>query len=253
MKDKTTAGLLAIFGGVFGIHRFYLGQTALGILYILLSITSLSAILGLIDGIIFLAQDEKRFDYKYNKHRYQYQGRQADVRQRPQRRSNAPVKKRTTQSPAPRRSTTSKKNPFFETGMKKYEDYDMSGAIADFNKALEISPQHVHTHFRLACAYSLMENKKKGFYHLSKAVENGMTKLDKIKSTDELAFLRIQDEYEDFEKNNFRLAPSVQPPADIKGLDEDILLRQLNKLKDLRDRGILTEAEFVQEKRKLSR
>jgi len=253
MKDKTTAGLLAIFGGVFGVHRFYLGQPILGILYLLVFWTGISALLGILDGIIFLAQDDQKFDYKYNKHRYEYQGKNRDRRQRPQRRSNAPVRQRTAKSPAPRRTATSKKNPFFETGMKKYEDFDMRGAIADFTKALEISPHHVHTHFRLACAYSLMENKKKGFYHLSKAVENGMTKLDKIKSTDELAFLRIQDEYTDFEKNNFRLAPSVQPPADIKGLDEDILLRQLNKLKDLRDRGILTEAEFVQEKRKLSR
>src|SRR5690554_3028666 len=34
-KSKTTAGLLAIFLGAFGIHKFYLGRTGMGILYLL--------------------------------------------------------------------------------------------------------------------------------------------------------------------------------------------------------------------------
>ncbi len=260
MKDKTTAGLLAIFGGWLGLHRFYLGQPVLGILYLVLAATFIPILLGIVDGISILAMTEDNFDRRYNRSA-------RERRRQPQRRSNrspqrsgradqrrqaaAPV--RSTRSKQPSRRTTTRKNPFYDTGMKKYEEYDMQGAIEDFEKALEIGGSDPRVHFRLACAYSLIENKDKGFYHLSRSVETGLKNLDKIQSTDELAYLRIQDEYEDFKKNNFRLSPTVQAPPQVEGLDEDILLRQLNKLKDLREKGILSEAEFAQEKRKLIR
>lgn len=38
IKSKTTAGLLAIFLGVFGIHNFYLGYTTKGIIQLLLTL-----------------------------------------------------------------------------------------------------------------------------------------------------------------------------------------------------------------------
>lgn len=36
-KNKTTAGLLALFLGGLGVHKFYLGQTLAGVLYLLFS------------------------------------------------------------------------------------------------------------------------------------------------------------------------------------------------------------------------
>lgn len=66
MKNKTTAGLLAIFLGGLGFHRFYLGQTGLGILYLVFCWTFIPAIVALIDGIIFLTQSEDAFNQKYN-------------------------------------------------------------------------------------------------------------------------------------------------------------------------------------------
>lgn len=261
MKDKTTAGILAILGGWAGVHRFYLGQPVLGIVYLLLMFTGISAILGIIDGISILSSADEVFDAKYNRQRTRngnYPRRKSTAPRRRsaaqnQRQTQAPQRRRAAGAPQRAPSRTTRKNPFFDTGMKKYEDYDMKGAIADFTKGLEINPADVKTHFRLACAYSISENADKAFFHLSKAVENGMKNLDKIQSTDELAYLRIQDQFAEFQKNNYRLAPSVQPPPDIPSLDEDVLLRQLNKLKDLRDKGILSEKEFVREKKKLSR
>lgn len=67
MKRKLTVGLLAIFLGGLGIHRFYLNQIILGIIYLLFCWTFISSIIGLIDGIIFLSMDENKFDLKYNK------------------------------------------------------------------------------------------------------------------------------------------------------------------------------------------
>lgn len=49
-KDEVIGVLLAIFLGCFGVHHFYLRRKGLGILYLLLCWTGISAILGLIDA-----------------------------------------------------------------------------------------------------------------------------------------------------------------------------------------------------------
>lgn len=66
-KSKTTAGILAILLGGLGIHKFYLGRVGLGILYILFCWTYVSAIIGLIEGIIYLTSNEEVFYNKYVK------------------------------------------------------------------------------------------------------------------------------------------------------------------------------------------
>lgn len=54
-KSKMVAGLLGIFLGGFGIHRFYLGYTLIGILQILATFFfGAGALWGLIEGILIL-------------------------------------------------------------------------------------------------------------------------------------------------------------------------------------------------------
>ena len=65
MKDKLTAGLLAILLGGFGAHKFYLGKTGMGILYLLFSWTTIPSIIGLIEGIMYLVADDATFQAKY--------------------------------------------------------------------------------------------------------------------------------------------------------------------------------------------
>jgi TM2 domain-containing membrane protein YozV len=48
-KDEVAGVLLALFLGTFGIHRFYLGQTGAGVLYLIFSWTGIPAILGFIE------------------------------------------------------------------------------------------------------------------------------------------------------------------------------------------------------------
>jgi TM2 domain-containing membrane protein YozV/Tfp pilus assembly protein PilE len=64
-KSKTGAGLLAIFIGGFGIHRFYLGQWW-GIFYLLFVWTWIPGIVSLIEGIVFLCTSDEKWDKKYN-------------------------------------------------------------------------------------------------------------------------------------------------------------------------------------------
>ncbi|MFX3636615.1 MAG: TM2 domain-containing protein [Candidatus Pristimantibacillus sp.] len=59
------AGLLGIFLGGLGIHKFYLGRNGWGILYILFCWTSIPSFLGLIEGIIYLASNDEKFAMKY--------------------------------------------------------------------------------------------------------------------------------------------------------------------------------------------
>ncbi len=65
-KSKMTAALLAIFLGSFGLHKFYLGQVTWGLLYLFLFWSSISMILGFIEGIYYLTMSDKDFEAKYS-------------------------------------------------------------------------------------------------------------------------------------------------------------------------------------------
>lgn len=55
-KQKIIAGLLGIFLGGFGIQRFYLGFTTIGIIQIVVTILTcgVGAIWGFVEGILYL-------------------------------------------------------------------------------------------------------------------------------------------------------------------------------------------------------
>ena len=297
MKDKNVAGILAFFFGVFGVHRFYLGQTGLGILYLVFFWTGITALLGLIDAIVFFSMDRDDFDMKYN-HRYLYPDhrrydtdytrrdrrnirveernlrqqrrmeRRENIRQRTQVRpaQTHPVQRRPQQKTTPNR----RNNPFKISGIGKYREFDYEGAIEDFKKALAVHPTDVAVHFNLACSYSLMEEEENAFFHLSKAVEFGFVDFKKLQEHDALAYLRIQDEFEIFKRNGYRLnvpPPPQPPPPETINEEEEIssapepkedllsknslLLDQIKRLGELRERGLLTNDEFEAQKRKL--
>jgi TM2 domain-containing membrane protein YozV len=64
-KSKIAAGLLAIFLGGLGIHRFYLGQWW-GLFYLLFWITGVPSIISIVEGIVFLVTSNVSWDNKYN-------------------------------------------------------------------------------------------------------------------------------------------------------------------------------------------
>ena len=67
MKDKTTAGILAIFLGAYGAHYFYLGNKSKATTYLLITLLTFGvgamvmSIIGLIDGIRILGMSEEEF------------------------------------------------------------------------------------------------------------------------------------------------------------------------------------------------
>ena len=66
MKNKYTAILLALFVGGIGIHRFYLGQTKIGLLYLVFCWTFISLIIAFFDFFYFLFSSAEKFNSVYN-------------------------------------------------------------------------------------------------------------------------------------------------------------------------------------------
>lgn len=56
--NQLAASLLAILLGNIGIHHFYTGQTVRGVIDILFCWTGVPAVIGLIEGIVWLCDDE---------------------------------------------------------------------------------------------------------------------------------------------------------------------------------------------------
>ncbi|CAB4946291.1 unannotated protein [freshwater metagenome] len=59
-KSRTTAGILGILLGGFGVHRFYLGYTSIGLLQILVTLLTcgVGSVWGLVEGILILVRNE---------------------------------------------------------------------------------------------------------------------------------------------------------------------------------------------------
>lgn len=65
-KSKVVAGILGIVLGGFGAHRFYLGDMTGGIIRLALSLCfGLGALVGLIEGIIYITKSDEDFKKIY--------------------------------------------------------------------------------------------------------------------------------------------------------------------------------------------
>lgn len=66
VKNKLVAGLLGIFLGGIGVHKFYMGKIGMGIIYILFCWTGIPSIVGFIEGIIYLCSNDENFQLKHH-------------------------------------------------------------------------------------------------------------------------------------------------------------------------------------------
>lgn len=273
-RKRIASVFLAFFFGVFGVHKFYLNSQGAGVFYIMLFVMSVNIIgfpvsflLGMIDAMKLLMLTDEEFDHKYNTkgvrtgQRYD-RGRRSKSRRRAEpdfRRKSSQKTFRTKRANRTERSRSNlskkmrKENAYIKSGITKYKDFDLQDAIEDFNKGLEIEPNNVALHFNIACAYSLLEKKDLAFDHLSLAVVNGLKDVSKIDTHEDLAYLRIQKEFEGFKNSGYKRDVKTSNPRTSKASEnqESDLLSRLNKLAELRKRGLLSEREFLMEKEKL--
>jgi len=253
-KNKTTAAFLALFGGIFGVHKFYLKDPGGGVFFLFLFFMTskffpVSMLLGVFDAFRLFNMSQENFDSKYNKAALRRAGRNGGRKEplsdREQRRTRA--------NAAPKRRKV-RSNPYKASGIKKIANFELEDAVLDLENALKIDDQDPDIHYAMASAYSLLEKKDKAYEHLSLAVSYGYKDLDKILKDDNLAYLRIQSDFDEMKSSGFTRAKTAKleaPKQDL--LQDDVLLSQLNKLAELRKRGLLSETEFAQERKKLLR
>jgi TM2 domain-containing membrane protein YozV len=59
--SRGVAAVLAIFLGGFGAHKFYLGKPGVGLLYLLLSFSGITFLIGFLEGLVYLVQSDDAF------------------------------------------------------------------------------------------------------------------------------------------------------------------------------------------------
>ena len=70
-KSKLAAGLLAIFLGEFGIHKFYLGYNKAGLIMLLVSLLTCGVgaavmwVISIVEGIMYLTKTDEEFEAIY--------------------------------------------------------------------------------------------------------------------------------------------------------------------------------------------
>jgi TM2 domain-containing membrane protein YozV/ribosomal protein L40E len=64
-KSRIAAALLALVLGGLGVHKFYLGQTGMGILYLVFCWTFIPALIAFVEFILLLTMSDEKFNQKY--------------------------------------------------------------------------------------------------------------------------------------------------------------------------------------------
>jgi TM2 domain-containing membrane protein YozV len=68
-KSRSVAIALAVLFGGIGLHKFYLNRPGLGVLYVLFCWTLIPAVLGLLEGLVYLILSDADFHRLYFKSR----------------------------------------------------------------------------------------------------------------------------------------------------------------------------------------
>ncbi|WP_198664828.1 NINE protein [Lewinella sp. IMCC34191] len=270
MLKKDLAGFFAFFLGVFGVHRFYLGQWWRGaaqfvgfwaIIAILaengpempLPFLLVGMVLApLITAVVFWATPYERWAAKYDPQALVAPGyTYPKTSQRP-----------TMQSRQPRKPSL---RALKAEGVKYYRAGDYDLAVEAFSEALDQAPTDPVAHFNIACCYALMSEFPPAIRSLEVAITYELPKPERIETHPALTDLRASEAYRTFRNNNYRrlnlldLHHDQVPPHHYQSTREETeelednpdLLEQINRLRELREAGILTQTEYQNQRQKL--
>lgn len=274
-RRREVAIILALFMGWMGAHKFYLGKWGAGVAYAVLAFTFVPAFLSVIDIIRLAMMDKTEFDWKYNTIPLMTPGNVDTPRKGERKRGEWSSERNRKHFDQGIKRARGKyvDNAAYKQGIKFFNDYRYRPALEQFELALKAFPNHPEILFQMACCNALLEQKEELFANLEKAVESGLSNVERIKTTEALSYLRIQQEYDRIEISGFKdwrlmgegdedAVTTVEQPsieeesvetAEIvkEPLTTDDLLVELKKLGERRQKGLITEEEFAKEKQKL--
>ncbi len=280
MLNKDLAGFFAFFLGVFGVHRFYLGQAWRGVAQFVGFFGIIAALAEngpemplpfilvgfvlapLITAIVFWATPYEKWAAKYDPEALVSQGYApaGGTSSRPS----------TSYSPAgPARLPALKAE-----GVKYYRSGDFDLALEAFLEARDAAPTDPAVHFNLACCYALLENYPDALRQLELSVTYRLPKPERIEEHPALVHLRQTGAYATFRANNYRqlnllrLTESSAPSETTNDVLEDFatpplgkasrsrasdpdLLEQMDRLRELHYAGVLTQQEYRKQREKL--
>lgn len=95
-------------------------------------------------------------------------------------------------------------NAFKTKGIKLLHEYEIKLAIEALTKGLAFDKEDPEIYFYLACCYSIEENVEEGFECIKKAVAYNLNDKEMILNHEMLAYLRLQDGFEDFLNSDFQ-------------------------------------------------
>jgi tetratricopeptide (TPR) repeat protein len=284
MLKKDLAGFFAFFLGIFGVHRFYLGQWWRGAAQFLgfwtlialvaetngempLPFVLVGFILApIITAIVFWATPYEQWAAKYDPQALTARGYQSGtITRRKEYRVGTPP-------PADLRALKAE-------GVKYYRSGDFDLAVEAFEEAVELVPTDPVAHFNVACCYALLGRFPAALRSLEVAVTHNLPKPERIEHHPALRDLRASDAYRRFRENNYRqlnlieLTSPTEVPTEAghAGADEVLedfgapprsnayrrrnadgdLLEQMARLRELYDSGVLTQREYRMQREKL--
>lgn len=201
MLNKTLAGFFAFFLGMFGVHYFYVGKRAAGILQmtaffgfifladyarggaeaffgILIAVTVISA---LITGIVWWSMPLHQWQAKYD-----------------------PESLGGNNPGSSGRSLLADTKALKAEGIRYYRSADYDLAIEAFLEAADADVSDPGTHFNLACSYAQLGQYPEAMRHLELSVTFGLPKPERIEKHPALAAMRKHVAFREFRANNYR-------------------------------------------------
>ncbi len=142
-----------------------------------------------------------------------------------------------------------------------YEYFDYQRAAELYEQALDLDLQDGESRVHAARCYVLLEDGESAYRHLAMAFQLGATNLDLVAEHPDFAWLRTRDDFDARRRAGFGAigprSPGAAPAAEREGTalppPSISILDGLERLADLRERGVLDDEEFSRQKERLLR
>ncbi|WP_340114863.1 SHOCT domain-containing protein [Maribellus mangrovi] len=145
----------------------------------------------------------------------------------------------------------------YKKGIQKFNNKKYDEATELLNEALKFNPKSKTIFIGLAECYSRKQDKEKTFYYIDKAVRNGFNNFKYIQQQSSFQFIRRQYGFPEFVKNGYMKKGIHENEETTKTPESEINIKQtdkysqLEKLAELKEKGIINEEEFQAEKAKI--